>query len=563
MCRDRMKKRNGVAIIVCMAFLAIFTALAVAMVSMADNNVQLADNQHSSNQAFAAAQSGLEYGRYLVTMAKTDATWPAPTGDNTVSPAQRTAVWDAICTYVRNHPLSGQTIAAPVGNTLTVPTIQYGAGNANFVLKFYRNASDSNFVNIESKGIDGDASKKITFGMKIQKSADVLKYAIASKGRVWIKGDSTVHGNIYSSWKYQNLSPFNIDQTSTVEGTIGTILKKGTTAGHYDDLYAGNNLMPYDLETLDENGNPTYDNGGNKIISSSDEIQGTYENINYDINYGEKATNMPGMDLADYDTTTYYNATRTANGGGGDIPSPSATQYTGNTDSLGDTCGTKWRYEYFPHNAGSYTTGDGLKVKRYIYKNQAFTNRRLPDNKNALFINCTFNGILYVDNATAANNVRFDDCTFNGPIVTKPSVDTSSGWWQRNCLYFTGTETFQIPQQYQTTILAPNFNVNLGNTNPDIGENNVLTGAIVGGIVDIRGNAEIYGTVISMFDTSGYSSGYVSNIGATTEDGGSETTEEGDIGTINITPNENQMLPSGITTPIDIAVPTQVQYCEM
>jgi hypothetical protein len=121
----------------------------------------------------------------------------------------------------------------------------------------------------------------------------------------------------------------------------------------------------------------------------------------------------------------------------------------------------------------------------------------------------------------------------------------------RNCLYFTGEATFDNTSGYQeATILAPHFNVNLGNTNPTQSENNVLTGAIVGGIVDIRGNAQIYGTIISMADTTSYTSGYVTNIGATEEDGGSETVEAGDIGVIEITPDEEQMLPSGITTPI-------------
>ena len=80
----------------------------------------------------------------------------------------------------------------------------------------------------------------------------------------------------------------------------------------------------------------------------------------------------------------------------------------------------------------------------------------------------------------------------------------------------------------------------------------MLTGAIIGGIVDIRGNAEIYGTVLSMCDTTMWSSGYVSNIGATLGDGGSETTEPGDVGTIHITPNPNNLLPSGMVTPIVI-----------
>ena len=103
--------------------------------------------------------------------------------------------------------------------------------------------------------------------------------------------------------------------------------------------------------------------------------------------------------------------------------------------------------------------------------------------------------------------------------------------------------------------------MNLGNTNPVAGTDNVLHGAIVGGIVDVRGNAEVFGTIISMADTSSYTSGYVTNIGATLNDGGSETVAIGDVGTINITPDTAKMLPSGITTPIVIK-PLQDTYSE-
>ena len=79
--------------------------------------------------------------------------------------------------------------------------------------------------------------------------------------------------------------------------------------------------------------------------------------------------------------------------------------------------------------------------------------------------------------------------------------------------------------------------------------------------MDIRGNADVSGTIISMYDTSSYSSGYVSNIGATLGDGGSETVEVGDVGTIEITPDPTQLLPSGITTAIVIK-PVLTSYCE-
>ena len=249
---------------------------------------------------------------------------------------------------------------------------------------------------------------------------------------------------------------------------------------------------------------------------------------------------MPGMDIADYVTDGY-------DCGLAKIPScPSGSR----------------EIEYFPHATGNYNyPRDGSpgstwnrKLKRHVYENQTFTNAKLPKNRNALFRSCTFEGVLYIDCAnsgsSAYNNVRFENSTFNGTIVTDVP---QSFKWRHNALYFTGQATFDNKSGIQeATILAPHFNVNLGNTNPQQSENNVLTGAIIGGIVDVRGNAQVYGTVVSMADTIQWSSGYVTNIGATLGDGGSETTELGDVGVIDITPDPDQMLPNGIISPIII-----------
>ena len=198
-----------------------------------------------------------------------------------------------------------------------------------------------------------------------------------------------------------------------------------------------------------------------------------------------------------------------------------------------------------------------------LYENEIFSNAYLPDDRNALFRNCTFEDVLYIDCAKSGytyNNVRFENCTFNGTIVTDVPETLK---WKNNALYFTGEATFDNTSDIQeATILAPHFNVDLGNTNPVASDNNILTGAIVGGIVDVRGNAQIYGTIISMCDTSAWTSGYVTNIGATLEDGGSETTDSGDVGVISITPAQERMLPSGIMSPV-VVKQLQGTYCEV
>ncbi len=562
-------ERKAVVLIIAMIFILVFSMFAISMAAMSGTSVEVSSNQHKINSALTAAQSGLEYGRYL---ASSYVPVTIPSDRPEITDAEADQVWSGLCDYIQANAIGGAVVS---DDNLVTSAINFGATDAAFQVRFYRYDDDPNTIWLEGIGVDGQVKRQVSINLKITRDNKVLSYAIASKGRMWLTGDSTIHGNIYSEWQYQNISPFNMTSDSTVEGTINTILSNinPNTGKAGPDLYAdkldsygnpvldaqGNRVkikMPYDLETLDANGNPVYDDQGNKVISPTDEIQGQCEDINYGVNYGDEAVNMPGMKISDYDTSGYKNQTTT-------IPN---TTYN-YTVSHGHTTLTTVR-EYFPHAAGNYgrpSSSGSRQLDRAVCEHKTLTDAKVDAGKNALFKNCTFEGVLYIDcggTGGTYNNVRFENCVFNGPIITNtPNYSDSTNWWMKNCLYFTGEETFQNSTSVPATILAPNFNVNLGNTNPNSGENNVLTGAIVGGIVDIRGNAEIYGTVISMYDTSGYSSGYVNNIGATSDDGGSETTVPGDVGVINITPDPDKLLPSGVMSPIVIK-PSQDTYSE-
>jgi hypothetical protein len=536
-----------------MVFVLLFATLAVSLCCMAGSNAQVAGNQRKVDTALYAAQSGLDCAQRIIATIDLD----METYTNLVSDSEADTAWATFCSDV--PAFDGQAFSTPTplhdgsGVQITTGPISYGPAGVSFRLRFYRYNDDPRTIKFEAIGNNNDVTRKIGMELKITKDNLLTQYAIASRGRMWLTGDSTIHGNIYSSWDTPSISPFNMTSDSAVEGTINTVRS-------FDEI---ENEGAFQLETLDENGNPMDVNGNplgtnyaDRYYGPDDEIQGYHEGINYDVHGYE---DMPGMDISDYDTTEYRYTAST------DIPSPSSQRYYGSDtdlESLPPTCGEKWRYERFPHNAGNYTTGSGLQLKRYIYKDQTFTDKRLPDNKNALFINCTFNGVLYIDcsqtSSSYVNNVRFDNCTFNGTIVS----DTPNYFnWQKNCLYFTGGSTFQNNDETEATILAPHFNVNLGNTNPVSGDQNILKGAIVGGIVDVRGNAQVFGTIVSMADTTMYPSGYVTNIGATLDDGGSETTQPGDVGTIDITPAEDKLLPSGISSPV-IIKPDPKTYSE-
>lgn len=529
-------KRRAAALIISMIFVLVFSALAVSMATLCGTNVQLAANQHKINSALLAAQSGLECGKFIV------ANTPLPsTTINVVTTTQANEAWSTLCDQVQAQPwVAGQ--ATQTENQITTPATSFGAANASFQIKFHR--TDTHTVKLEGIGADGQVVRHVSVDTKITKDNEVLNYAIASRGRMWLTGDTTIHGDVFSSWDRAEISPYNMNGDSAIIGTINTVLGLEQIQ---DETYQLETLNEDDCP-IDLNGDPLETNYEQRYYHPDDEIQAYHEGINY----GQPNQDMPGMDISDYDTDMYRDIVM--NEGNGSIPASSTIEV-----------------EYFPHAAGDYTMPrDGTprytsnrKLDRHVYENETYTDVHLPDDRNALFKNCTFEGILYIDcyqsGSTKYNNVRFENCTFNGVIVSDvPQVFK----WQHNCLYFTGEATFDNQSDIQeSTILAPHFNVNLGNTNPQQSDNNVLTGAIVGGIVDVRGNAQIYGTIISMCDTTQWSSGYVTNIGATLDDGGSETTELGDIGVIGITPDEDQMLPSGITSPIVIQ-PLQDTYSE-
>ena len=406
-----------------------------------------------------------------------------------------------------------------------IPTILCGVGDVSFILRFYRYDSDPGTIFIDSSGTNDGISRVLVAETKLEKEdGGISQYAVISKGRVWLDGDATIHGHVYSLWANDNLSPFHAADTTSVIGTFNTVLTKEQIAE-----------QTYQLETLDENGNPLFDELGNRIVSEDDEIQGAHEGINYD-HQREKISAY--LDIASYDTSYYTDEMALTT-----IEPVTTTEMV--TVTRWERINGRWQLvtvteeaevpvtttEYFPHGPDGYDeyTSGSVTFHRYTYEGQTYTNAYLPANQNALFKNCTFEGVLYIDcspeTSSFYNNVRFENCVFHGVIVTNTPDELN---WRYNALYFTGSAYFiNISDIEEAIILAPHFNIDLGQTV-------TASGTIIGGIVDVCGTAEIFGTVISMCDTSQWPSGYVTNIGMTLDEGGSESTLPGEVGTINI-----------------------------
>lgn len=119
------------------------------------------------------------------------------------------------------------------------------------------------------------------------------------------------------------------------------------------------------------------------------------------------------------------------------------------------------------------------------------------------------------DTKTLSNNLRFHDCLFVGSIVSDTPVEYTQ---VRNKLQFTGATRFttvhpdepdnpnlnpddnDLDTILTSSMMLPNYSVDLGSFNSPPEQNIALQGAIIAGVLDARGNTTIDGALLLTFD---------------------------------------------------------------
>ena len=197
--RKIQSSRNGVALIVCMAFLAIFTALAVGMIGMADTNMQLARNQHSGSLAFTGAQSGLEVMRYW--LAKVDI-------DGSVTPTHRL---QAVASGING--MSGVNISAVydgLAQTVTIQPVTLDTSTGQQFSAVLSGFNSNSQMQAKIIGSCGQASKQVVVDYNFVSNGNgVFNYGVATKGPLNMSGQAEIEGET---------EDLNIDASVYIEG---------------------------------------------------------------------------------------------------------------------------------------------------------------------------------------------------------------------------------------------------------------------------------------------------------------------------------------------------------
>lgn len=115
------------------------------------------------------------------------------------------------------------------------------------------------------------------------------------------------------------------------------------------------------------------------------------------------------------------------------------------------------------------------------------------------------------DTRSLSNNVRFHDSLFVGSVVSDVPEEYTH---VRNKLQFTGKTRFlqehpsndslnpeeiDLPELIKSSMMLPNFSVDVGTFNSPPEQEVKLHGTVVAGVLDVRGNAEIEGSLLLTF----------------------------------------------------------------
>ncbi len=190
------------------------------------------------------------------------------------------------------------------------------------------------------------------------------------------------------------------------------------------------------------------------------------------------------------------------------------------------------------------------------------------------------------DTKPFSNNLRFNDCTIIGSIVSDAAAQLSH---VRNKLQFTGGTQFTLdvnaittesnltgqdlqdaidafnaafPDLQKSSLMSPNFSVDVGSFDNN-GQKVDLVGTIVAGVLDVRGSADITGSLLMTFKPvegqgplffGGSTDAFNTTIGYFgPSDGDGEGQDPGmgsGFGEINIRYDPNIPMPDGIMIPV-------------
>ena len=218
----RLPRRNhsGVALVISMIFVLVFSALAVSMAAVSGASVQIAENQHNVNCARACAESGLEIIRFWLNRVSIP---------GTTASSQR---FGQIASSLQNNLTASGITNITInydGSNIIIPAVTVdSADQRSFSVVITQ--IDAETLQIAVTGVCGPLTRTVTVHYKLAASAHtVFDYGVATKGPLSLSGsveletvNVAVGASVYIESENSNLA-LSITGNSQIAGDVSIV----------------------------------------------------------------------------------------------------------------------------------------------------------------------------------------------------------------------------------------------------------------------------------------------------------------------------------------------------
>lgn len=204
--RPYRRARRGVALIIAMIFLVIFSSLAVSMATMSGASLQIANNHHDANIAFTATESGLEVCRYWLSDLSVPQSLASAERLATIAADLQTRLTDAGASNIST---------SYDGSQITISSVNLEAkSNQSFTATIQQTSDD--ILQLGVIGTSDQISRTINTDFSFTSRANpVFSYGVATMGPLQMAGNTELEVDVEAS---VYIGGSGIDYALTMEG---------------------------------------------------------------------------------------------------------------------------------------------------------------------------------------------------------------------------------------------------------------------------------------------------------------------------------------------------------
>lgn len=238
------QERAGVALVISMIFVLIFSALGISMATLSGNNIQLAANHHDLNAAVVAAQSGQEVMRYWMSRLLISSSTPEEQYFSTIIAAFQQDLKD--------NSVTGLTVDSEGG----IPTVVLdAAAGVSFEGELTIDAAQPTILVVSVTGHSGPTSRTITTTYNIRPyEFPIFNFGLATKGPLDFPGNPAIAA-VNSAWEA------DIFVDSPASAVAVQVIGNTNFDGEVNVGNASSNVdFQGDVQIAGESGQPAIDN---------------------------------------------------------------------------------------------------------------------------------------------------------------------------------------------------------------------------------------------------------------------------------------------------------------